>query len=560
MKFSRYLIPTIKETPKKTKAISHKLLIRSGAMQISTSGIYTYLPQGWQIIKKIRNIIEKEMNTLSANELSMPIIQPFNLWQASGRWTEYSNELIKIKDRKNINFCLSPTHEEISTITIKKNIKSYKEFPIIIYQNQPKFRDELRPRAGLIRSKEFLMKDAYSFVLNYRIAKKIYFYFIYLYMYIFKILNIQYKIINANSGVIGGEESHEFQNPNANGESEYIYCLGCKKGYEISTYKFFIKNTLKNNKLNFHYKEIKILLIKIKKKYIFILLEKQYTISENKIKELYPFNEIVFFNDVNKIFSSSYFNLLKLILKNNSKNIMYSIIADLSLIKNNNIIIYNDINKKHEYNMVPKEDFKRIVFADIRNACKKDKCNKCMNNIIIEKGIEVGHTFYLGKKYSNLFELFYNNKVDKKIIIEMGCYGIGVSRLMSVIVEDNYLKNKILWPMNITAFKISIISFNNSDLVQHIASLIYETIKEKDINILYDERNETLGVKLNDNDLIGSPILILINVNLLKNKRIEIRNYNNKIHKIKFRCNIFKYSINNICNTIIKLLRKEENY
>ncbi len=183
-----------------------------------------------------------------------------------------------------------------------------------------------------------------------------------------------------------------------------------------------------------------------------------------------------------------------------------------------------------------------------------------MKSIFIEKGIEVGHTFYLGKKYSKLFELFYNNKMDKRKIVEMGCYGIGISRLMSVIVEDNYLQNKILWPLPVAAFQISIIFFNNNFLVKYIASLIYENIKNKNINILYDERNETLGVKLNDNDLVGSPIVILINTNLLKNKRIEIRNYKNKIHKIKFKQNIFKYSISNICYEIIQLLQKEENY
>ncbi|WP_367670462.1 proline--tRNA ligase [Sodalis-like secondary symbiont of Drepanosiphum platanoidis] len=574
MRTSQYIISTLKEIPKDINLISHQLMIRSGMIRQISSGIYTWLPTGFRVLNKLKKFIRKEMNNIGALEILMPISQPINLWKKSGRILEYGLELIKFIDRSKKEFILGPTHEEIITNIFKNEIISHKNLPLTFFQIQTKFRDEIRPRCGIIRSREFLMKDAYSFHKNQKSLNKTYEIIKKTYNNIFKKLNLKICIIKANNGEIGGNLSHEFHSINKNGEDKIIFSkklnsytnfnffkekfpnvkiLNTKK--KLSTISIYNKYTLFeiskniNKPLN---KFVKTIVIKANKnychKFIVLMIRADYELNINKVKKLPNIKIPLTIITDKKIYKI--FGIKKIFI--GPVNFKFPIFIDYNISIMNYFISGANINNKYFLNINWKRDV-NCSLIKIVDLCKSNKKNiylKDKNNIKIIKGIEVGHIFQVGEKYSKKFNAKIQLKNNFKKPLLMGCYGIGISRILAAIIEQNHDKNGIIWPRNLSPFQVSIVPicmYFYKKVQKYSEKLYYELIKNG-IDVLLDDRKETLGVMLKDMDLIGIPNVIIIGNNFLKNKKVEYKNRNNFSKKI---INI-NYIIDFILNKCIK--------
>ncbi|WP_343189598.1 proline--tRNA ligase [Buchnera aphidicola] len=562
MKTSNYPLFTIKEKPKNTISISQELMLRSGIIRKSSSGLYIWLPIGLKILKKIKKIIRKEMKKCGGIEICMPFLQKSSIWKKSGRLKLYGKELFKIYDRKKKKFILSPTNEEFITNFVKKNINHFNKFPILIFQIQNKFRDEIRPKNGVIRCKEFFMKDAYSFHKNKKSLKKTYKKIYNSYKKIFKKLQIKFKIIKADSGIIGDSISHEFQALSKNGENSIV--LSTKSNYSeninftpikknINKIKKKWKKNIKNKifkkikltkKIKNKKKIIKTYLIQTKKKnknkYIIILLKKKYKINKNKIKNI--FKPIIFINKTKKI---KIFNYKKNNL--NYINVNYPIITDASTAKMKNFIIKSNINNKYYKNVNWIINLPKPKIMDIRNIKNGDRSPDGKGKVIIKKGIEIGHIFQLKKKYSKLMNLYIKKNNNKKYI-NMGCYGIGITRIVATIIEQNNDKKGIIWPDSVTPFNIAIIPIliNKNKKIKKTSKELYNKFKKKNIDVLLYNNNERIGVIFSNIELIGIPHIIIISNRYIKKKKIEYQNRKNKTKKIIKISAIKKYILKKI--------------
>ncbi|WP_343184187.1 aminoacyl--tRNA ligase-related protein [Buchnera aphidicola (Ceratovacuna keduensis)] len=501
MRTSKYLF-FVRRKKNEKKTNINELMLQSGLIRKISSGIYVFLPLGVRIIRKIEKIVRKEMEKNNAIEIIMPILQPLSLWKKSGREKIFGNELFKVLDRKKKFFILSPTHEEISTYIFSKEIKSYKKLPIIFYQIQTKYRDEIRPKSGTIRCKEFIMKDAYSFHIKNKSMKKTYLKIYNSYINIFNSLKIKFYIIKTESKKMGGNISHEFHSISNSGEN---YILISNKNNIAK--KIYIKKIIKKNKnINIKTKKknnfVKIFLIKSykNKNYILAIIHKNCILDIKKIKNYYKDNTI------------------KLKKKKKLKNIFKkknSIIIDSQILKMKSFYIYKKVNKT-----------------------KKIKIHKNDKNILlrekykIKKSIEIAHIFQIGKKYSNKINFFVEDKKKNKKIIKMGCYGIGISRLIPSIIEQNYDKNGIIWPSKISPFKVIILPINKykETKVNKVSEKIYKKLKKNNIEVIIEDRVISPGKMFFESELIGITHIIIINKKNLKNKCIE---YKNRISNIK---------------------------
>lgn len=391
MRLSGSFVPTLREVPAEAEVISHKLMLRAGMIRKVASGIYNYLPLGLRVLQKVSQIIREEMNATGAQEILMPMVQPKELWEETGRWGEYGKELLRLKDRHERDFCLGPTHEEIITNIVRGEVRSYKQLPFNLYQIQTKFRDEIRPRFGLMRGREFLMKDAYSFDLNEEGAKKSYQGMNEAYKKIFKRCGLDFRPVSAGSGVIGGNLSQEFHVLAQSGEDEIFACEKC-----------------------------------------------DYGASQEKVS------------------------------------------------------------------------------AD-------KKCPRCKIDLKSFRGIEVGHIFYLGTKYSKSMKAVYLDQGGKEQLIEMGCYGIGVGRTAAASIEQNHDENGIIWPLPIAPFAVQLIPIGSEASVQETTEKIYQNLIHDRIEVLWDDRDQSPGVKFKDADLIGIPWRIQIGPKGLKNGEVELK-------------------------------------
>lgn len=535
MKTTKYLLYTLKQDPSNTESISHKLMLRSGMIRQISSGIYTWLPTGIRVLNKIKKIIRNEMNKIGAIEILMPIMQPANLWKKSQRLDEYGPELFRIIDRKKSLFVLGPTHEEIITYLLSHEVISYKNLPIIFFQIQNKFRDEMRPRYGIMRSREFIMKDAYSFHNNLRSLEETYEKIFYSYKKILNKMNLIFKIVKADSGNIGGSVSHEFQVLSDIGEDKIIFSKYSNFATNIEVQKNLLKK-IKNlklkkkmiiienkklTKLNISIKKkIKIIILKAAKntsyQLIAILLRGDHSLDKIKAEKLSIISKPLKLINEEKIF-----NLFELSSKLEIKPIFSNIpvIADFNVLNMYNFFVKSNFKNKYLYNAnwirdipIPK------IIEDISISNIKKQNNK--NYLMFKKGIEVAHIFQLGTKYSNLMNLSIKNKyhTDKKII--MGCYGIGITRIISAIIEQNYDEKGIIWPKEIAPFLVAIIPINmyNSQKVRLHAENLYLELNNYGIDTILDDRKESFGVMRKDIELIGIPyIIILSHKNIQKN-------------------------------------------
>jgi len=543
MRWSSCLIPTLKEIPSEAEVISHKLMLKAGLIRKIASGIYTLLPLGFKVMLKIVNIVREEMNKAGAEELLMPILAPSELWKETGRWGLYGKELFRVKDRQDRDFALGPTHEEVITDLVRNEIRSYRDLPKNFYQIQVKFRDEPRPRFGLLRAREFMMKDAYSFDVDEKNAEITYKKMFDAYCNIFSRCGLNFKAVEAETGNIGGSFSHEFMVLANNGEELIIYCNKCgyaankERAEGISNFKGNENDELKKLEkvytpgkrtikevTEFLKKEpfelVKTLIYVADGKPIAVLIKGDDELNENKIKRSLNITEIAMADEklVREITNSPVGFAGPVGLKN------IPIFADNSIKKLKNFVVGANEEDYHLINVNLERDFKVKEFFDLRFVKEGDFCNKCGSTLSTLKGIEVGHTFKLGTKYSEAMNAKFldENGVRKTII--MGCYGIGITRIISAAIEQWNDEDGIIWPISIAPYHVIITVINYKDeKIKELADSIYNVLMKNNIEVLLDDRDISAGVKFKDADLIGIPIRITIGPKAIKENLLDVR-------------------------------------
>ena len=530
MKASKMLIATLKEAPNEAIISSHILLIRAGMIRKLVAGVYNYLPLGLRTLNKIEKVIREEMDESGALEILSSAIQPKELWEESGRWQKYGPELMRFKDRHDRDFCLGPTHEEIFTDLVRNEIKSRKNLPINLYQIQTKYRDELRPRFGLMRGREFIMKDAYSFDLTPEGLDESYKVMYDVYEKIFTRLGINYKIVLADTGAIGGSGSHQFMALSEVGESDIIYCDKC--GYAADIEKASSKPDL--YKVDEEEKP----------------LEKVLTPGKKSIEEVSEFLNInakdlaksmVYRNladnslviamvrgdrEVNEIKLVNHLNIAEheLVLATYDDiislgsvegfvgpvNMNTKIVIDEEVAKMRNVVIGANEFNYHLLNANYGRDFNGDVI-ELRSASAGDLCPVCGAPLATERGIEVGQIFKLGTKYSEPLKCTYQDEQGKNVPMVMGCYGIGVTRTMSSIIEQNHDEFGIAWPINVAPYHVVVVPINyNDETMRQGAEYIYSKLKEAKVEVILDDRDAKPGFKFKDWELIGVPYVITV--------------------------------------------------
>ena len=544
MKWTKYFIPTLKEVPSEAEAVSHRLMIRAGLIRKLVSGAYTYLPLGLRVLKKVENIIREEMDKKGALELFLPSLQPVELWHESGRYKALGEDLIKFKDRHNRVMVFGPTHEEVITALARDHIRSYRQLPITLYQIQTKFRDEVRPRFGVIRSREFIMKDAYSFDRDNEGLDESYKKMYEAYETIFKRCVLKVLAVEADTGVMGGDVSHEFMMLAESGEDLLAHCESC--GYaaslsvaEVKGEGLRVKGVSKDKPL----KEVDTPgvstiekvgeLLKVKPgqmvktlvyvadgKPVAVLIRGDHEANEAKIKKYLKAGTLdMATEDIIKKATGGPLGFSGPVgLKE------LEIIADNAIKGMVDFVAGANKKDKHFIDVNIDRDFKVKEWADLRMITDNDKCPKCSKNIKIEHAIEMGHVFKLGLKYSKAMKAEFLDEDGKLKPYVMGCYGIGVNRIIAAAIELSNDKKGIIWPLSIAPFQVIIVPINyEKEDVRTVADELYNSLKDKGIEVLLDDRNESAGVKFNDAELIGIPFAVVIGQRGLKKGVIEIK-------------------------------------
>lgn len=528
MKASKMIIPTLKEAPSEAIIPSHILMLRAGLIKKLVSGVYNFLPLGMRTLRKIENIIREEMDNAGALEILSSAMQPKELWEESGRWSKYGPELIRFKDRHNHEYCLGPTHEEIFTDLVKSMIKSYKSLPINIYQIQTKYRDEMRPRFGLMRGREFIMKDAYSFDLDEKGLDVSYQNMYETYCRIFTRLGINYKIVLADTGSIGGNGSHQFMALSNVGESEIIYCEDCHYAADEEKASSICFKLEKEDKLP---------------------LEEVFTPNVHTVDEVANFLNVnhakvvktmIYYAEDNKMFGAFLVrgdcdvNEIKVAACLNSSEVFTRLATDEEIVtlgskvgfigpKGLNIKIFIDNEIKDMTNFVVganKENYhlKNVnvedidgEYVDIKKAKEGDRCPICGKLLKSERGIEVGQIFKLQTKYSKPMDCVYLNDQGKTVPMVMGCYGIGVTRTFASIVEQHHDEEGIVFPLQVAPYHVGVIAVNYEDAEQaKVADYLHDEFISKHVEVVEDDRKLKLGFKLKDWELVGLPYLIIV--------------------------------------------------
>ncbi len=541
MRMSQLFVQTLREFPSDAEVMSHKLLVRAGYIRKLANGVYNYLPLMWRVLKKVENIIREEMDAAGAQELLMPFVQPAELWQDSGRWEVYGKELMRLRDRHNREMCLAPTHEEVVTAVAKEGVRSYKQLPLNLYHIQLKFRDEIRPRFGLLRGREFIMKDAYSFDADEAGLDKSYEIMAKAYTRIFERCGLETKMVQSDTGAIGGSVSHEYMvlvnedSENNAGENDVFYCTKC--GYSAnSNHAVSVLNPADTDG-KFEKAEIidtpnahsieelakflnipasaicKCLIYVVDGKYIAALIRGDKTVEETKLMNAFAGNDIrIARNDeIDEIMNVSGFNTIAgFIGPKGLKNV--EIIADETVKELKNFVIGINQTDKHLVGAnwgIDVELPKKI--ADIRLVEKNDKCVDCGAELKVTKGIEVGNIFKLGTKYSKAMNATFTDKDGKERPFIMGCYGIGVTRTAAAAVERHHDEFGIKWPLAIAPYTVVIVPVSDQDETQmKVAEEMYKKLLDAKVEVLIDDRGERAGVKLKDADLIGIPFRITV--------------------------------------------------
>jgi prolyl-tRNA synthetase len=531
---------TLKEIPAEADNISHQLLIRTGMIQQIVAGVYAYLPLGWRVLKKIERIIKEEMDKAGGQELMMPSLQPPELWEQSGRLASFGKTIFTIIDRKEHKLLLGPTHEEIITDLARRCVKSYRDLPLLPYQIQNKFRDEPRPRGGLLRVREFIMKDLYSFDIDEAALEISYQKMTQAYKNIYSRCGLPCVMVEADSGAIGGKASHEFMLVADSGEDEIIYCSKC--GYAANTEKAHsIKPKLDMESplpvedvstpniktieevADFvgvpRIQTLKAVFYSADNTLIFVVIRGDLEVNEIKLKNLLKCTDLHLAADVEVKTAGLVAGSASAVGLKGIK-----IVADDSITLGSNFVAGANKPDTHLKNVNYPRDFQADIIADIATAKSGDACPKCHTGLLSARGIEVGHIFKLGVFLSEKLGALYLDQKGLSKPICMGCYGIGVGRLMAAAVEQNHDDKGIIWPLPLAPYQIHLCSLRTEDTkVTETADKLYSDLSEAGIEVLYDDRNESPGIKFNDADLIGIPLRLTISPRTLQNHSVEIK-------------------------------------
>lgn len=567
MKMSNMLVSTLREVPAEAEIDSHKLMLRAGMIRKMAAGIYNYMPIGLKVLKNIEEIVREEMNTAGAQEFLASAVLPAELWQESGRWDVYGDEMFRLKDRNNRDFCLGPTHEEVFTDIARNEIKSYKQLPVNLYQIQTKYRDERRPRFGIMRSREFIMKDAYSFDKDQAGLDVSYDKMHDAYVKIFNRCGIDAKCVEADSGAIGGANSAEFMVKSEVGEDDVVFCSACDyaaniEKAEATPEKAEVEELLEMEKVATPdsrgiyevseflkvspKKTVKLLMFNVDGKIVGVVVRGDREVNEVKVA-----NAAQASGDIIMASNEEY---TKATNCEPGFGGPVGIKVDLLLVDEEVANMYNMIlganeTGYHLKNVNYGRDFEGVV-GDFRKIESGEKCPKCGSEVTIARGTEVGHIFKLGTKYSAAMNATFIDENGKNVTFVMGCYGIGVTRTMASIIEQHHDENGIIWPLSVAPYHVSVIPVNIKDEAQmKIANKLYDELRKIGVDAILDDRNERPGVKFKDSELIGIPMRVTVGKKItdgevefkLRDGEMEVIKIEDVLEKVKS-----QFEINNI--------------
>jgi len=548
MRTTQYLLSTLKETPSDAEVISHQLMLRAGMIRKLASGLYTWLPTGVRVLRKVEKIVREEMENAGAVEVTMPVVQPADLWEESGRWEQYGPELLRIKDRHERPFVLGPTHEEVITDLIRNELSSYKQLPLNLFQIQTKFRDEVRPRFGVMRSREFIMKDAYSFHSHQDSLQQTYDIMYRAYSQIFSRMGLDFRAVQADTGSIGGSASHEFQVLAQSGEDDIIFSDQSDYAANIelaeavaptseraapsqaliqqdTPHAKTIADLVSQFSLSID-KTVKTLIVKAAEEsehtLVALLVRGDHELNEVKAEKLDIVASPLCFATEQEIRDAVGAGPGSL----GPIGLAMPIIADHSLKVMSDFAVGANLDGKHWFGVNWLRDLPEARYADIRNVVTGDKSPDGKGTLLIKRGIEVGHIFQLGTKYSEALKATVQGEDGRNQTLLMGCYGIGVTRVVAAAIEQNHDERGIIWPEAIAPFHVAILPMNmhKSFRVQELAEKLYEQLRSAGLDVILDDRKERPGVMFADMELIGVPHAIVIGDRNLDNNEIEYKN------------------------------------
>ncbi|MBI3248955.1 MAG: proline--tRNA ligase [Deltaproteobacteria bacterium] len=544
MRYRHSFIPTLRQDPAEAEVASHRLLMRAGMIRQVARGIYDFLPLGLRVVRKVEAIVREEMNRAGAQEILMPSVCPAELWQESGRWERYGKELLRIKDRHDREFCLGPTHEEVVTDIVRREIRSYRDLPLNLYQIQTKFRDEVRPRFGLMRGREFIMKDAYSFHVDFADCQREYQNMYAAYQRIFDRCGLTYRPVEADTGAIGGTLSHEFQVLADSGEDAIVSCTQCSYAANVEKAELAVSSTQHSALSTRH-------------------LEKVHTPDQRTIEEVATFlgeapdrfvKTLIYVTDTGGVIAALVrgdHELSEAKLKNalgcqwvamadedtvvqatgapigfaGPLGVKATVIGDWALKGATGLVCGANERDYHLTGLDQGRDFSSVRFADLRQARAGDTCPRCQGGVFTaHRGIEVGQTFYLGTKYSKALNATYLDAQGQQYPLEMGCYGIGITRTVAAAIEQHHDDNGIIWPTPLAPATVAIVPVNwNDPAIRQTAEDLYTKFLAAGTDVLLDDRDERPGVKFKDADLLGIPLRVTIGSKTLARGMVELK-------------------------------------
>lgn len=540
---SKLYSPTLREIPSDAVVVSHQYMLKAGMMRKVSNGLYAFLPLALRSVRKVEEIVREEMNAIGSQEILMPITQPAEIWKQSERWDVYGEEMFKLNDRHGHEYCLGPTHEELVTVLTKMDTSSYKQLPVSLYQIQNKYRDEKRPRFGLMRSREFIMKDAYTFDMDEEGLDRQYHLMYDAYTRIFTRCGLHFRPVLADSGAIGGSGSHEFEVIADSGEADIVYCKDCDFAANIEAVE---PKALSSSVHNDKAKEIvetpgqhtiqmvcdflhapvacsvKAVVYKLDDTVVLALVRGDHEVNEVRLQNLFNAVNVGLASDEDLKRCGLIAGYISPIGLKKADN--FEIIVDTTVMEMEDACCGANAVDKHYVHVNPKRDFGDVRVETIRLITAEDCCPKCGGMIELKKGIEVGQVFKLGTKYSEKLGCTYLDRDGKNHPMVMGCYGIGITRTVAASIEQNHDKDGIIWPVAIAPYEVVIVPANNKDEgVMNAARHLYDEMEDCRDEVILDDRDERAGIKFKDADLIGYPIRVTIGKKWKESGLVEVR-------------------------------------
>lgn len=540
---SKLYSPTLREIPSDAVVVSHQYMLKAGMMRKVSNGLYAFLPLALRSIRKVEDIVREEMNAIGSQEILMPITQPAEIWKQSERWDVYGEEMFKLNDRHGHEYCLGPTHEELVTVLAKMDTSSYKQLPVSLYQIQNKYRDEKRPRFGLMRSREFIMKDAYTFDMDEEGLDKQYHLMYDAYTRIFTRCGLHFRPVLADSGAIGGSGSHEFEVIADSGEADIVYCKDCDFAANIEAVEpKALSSSVHNDKAKeivetpgqhtiqmvcdfLHVSvvcSVKAVVYKLDDTVVLALVRGDHEVNEVRLQNLFNAVNVGLASDEDLKRCGLIAGYISPIGLKKADN--FEIIVDTTVMEMEDACCGANAVDKHYVHVNPKRDFGDVRVETIRLITAEDCCPKCGGMIELKKGIEVGQVFKLGTKYSEKLGCTYLDRDGKNHPMVMGCYGIGITRTVAASIEQNHDKDGIIWPVAIAPYEVVIVPANNKDEgVMNAARHLYDEMEDCRDEVILDDRDERAGIKFKDADLIGYPIRVTIGKKWKESGLVEVR-------------------------------------